>query len=397
MTAEIADPIDNIEPEEEYSDDRHRRLLLLILLLLLMLCCCVSFLFLQYLMNRTPLPELIPGVNLSYPPHYLFSIYGLDGPVGVATSPDGGRIYVAETRGERLIKVFDRNGTPLFSFAPPNTTAASRSPVYFAVHPNGMVFVTDRLQNAIYIYDADGKYIDTILSPTLTLSEYVSKHSGGLSEGMSYSYNIFENAVRYQKQGEQEQLLPSPDKSEWNPLGIRFDNDGNLMLTDPSGESHVVRVFPEANLLNIREDFNPSALVFGSTGQGQGEFLYPNVAVADSKSRYYVSDGNNGRISVWDPTGTFLFDFGANASEGALSLPRGMFINEKDQLHIVDAVGQDVKVYDVSGDTPVFQFLFGGWGADDGLFNYPNDIWLDNIGRIYVADRENNRVEVWSY
>jgi hypothetical protein len=33
----------------------------------------------------------------------------------------------------------------------------------------------------------------------------------------------------------------------------------------------------------------------------------------------------------------------------------------------------------------------------DGQFNYPNDIALDASGRLYIADRENNRIQVWSY
>jgi len=72
-------------------------------------------------------------------------------------------------------------------------------------------------------------------------------------------------------------------------------------------------------------------------------------------------------------------------------------MDERDRLHVVDAVGQNIKVYDVSGPEPVFLFTFGDWGLDDGLFNYPNDIVLDQNGRLYIADRENNRVQVWSY
>jgi hypothetical protein len=64
---------------------------------------------------------------------------------------------------------------------------------------------------------------------------------------------------------------------------------------------------------------------------------------------------------------------------------------------VVDAVGQDVKVYDVSGPEPDFLFAFGDWGQGDGQFDFPNDITLDDTGRLYIADRENNRIQVWSY
>jgi hypothetical protein len=72
-------------------------------------------------------------------------------------------------------------------------------------------------------------------------------------------------------------------------------------------------------------------------------------------------------------------------------------VDNKDRLHIVDAVGHTVRVYDVSGATPVFLYTFGDLGTEDGLFNYPNDICMDGSGYLFIVDRENNRVQVWSY
>ena len=92
-----------------------------------------------------------------------------------------------------------------------------------------------------------------------------------------------------------------------------------------------------------------------------------------------------------------MFHLEQETAESSLSLPRGLAIDRRDRLHVVDAVGQNVKVYDVSGPEPEFNFAFGNWGLGDGQFNYPNDIALDSSGRIYIADRENNRIQVWAY
>jgi sugar lactone lactonase YvrE len=90
-----------------------------------------------------------------------------------------------------------------------------------------------------------------------------------------------------------------------------------------------------------------------------------------------------------------FFAFGADPS--SVNLPRGMWIDDKDRLHVADAVGQTIRVYDVSQPTPAFLFSFGDFGITDGMFNFPDDICIDSGGRVYIADRENNRVQIWSY
>jgi DNA-binding beta-propeller fold protein YncE len=385
--------------EQGEEEKKRRRWLLLWLVLLLLLLCCAGAMFYRYLNQPAPLPDLLPvPVDVNYAPHYLFSIYGMDQPVGVALSPQGDRIYVAETGGERLVKIFDRDGNSLGSFSPPRTGPGERSPVYLATDSTGRVFVTDRLQHAVFVYDREGGYLDTILAPDLTLGEYVFKQVAGLKPGATYAYDLFESDVYYQQAGEEEQTLPAPNPFAWSPLGIRIDGQGNILLTDVSTVRNVVREIPTTIVLaDSWQDAELPQRMFGETGQGNGQLLFPNSAVSDSQGRIYVTDGNNGRLSVWDARREFLFTFAQGAGDGALSLPRGAAMDGRDRLHVVDAVGQDVKVYDVSGPEPDFLFAFGDWGLGDGQFDFPNDIILDDTGRLYIADRENNRIQVWSY
>ncbi len=388
-----------INLEDKRSEKRKRRLLLIFEMILLLVFAGQSAVFIGYLFKPKPLPELLPGsVSLSFPPHYVFSIYSVDKPVSVAVSPDGDRIYIAETEGERLIKMFDRDGKLLGSFAPPRTITPERSPVYLAVSQDGKVFVSDRAQHAIFVFDTLGNYLDTILSPTLTLSEFVSKHSGGLAPGTQFGYNLLDQSVYYQKPGEAEQAIPAPDFYDWSPLGLRVDVEGRLILTDVADDRSIVQFFPQS-VINSETwtDFDEDGAHFGEYGEEAGKMAYPNSAVVDSQGRVYVSDSNNSRISVWDNQGNFMFNFGRGTGDGALSLPRGLALDEKERLYIVDAVGQGVKVFDVSGNEVNFLFSFGGYGMGDGKFNYPNDIALDSTGRVYVVDRENNRVQVWLY
>ena len=404
MTDATFDPeIEKLISDDE-KEERKRRLLLLLLLLLLVCNCCVAFLFVRYILKPQPLPQLLlptQAASVCYPPAYKFSISGVDGPVAVAASPDGQRIYAAESKGERLVKMFDRDGNLILSFAPPGTDKANREPKYMAIDPSGRVFLVDRTSNAIDIFDADGNFIDAIIGQHTTLSKFLSKEVGALPDGFTFiHYEGINKVLRYQVPGKDIQAIKvtfPDDEPQWSPLGIRFDAQGNLIYTDITGGLHSVHVIPAAELNAPLVNFDPSINAFGVEGQENGQLSFPQVAVQGNDGNFYVSDGNNARISVWAGDMQYKTFFGFGSKAGSTNLPRGLWLANRNCLHLADAVAGLVRVYDISGAEPTFAFEFGGFGIAEGQFNYPIDVFVDETGRVFVADRENNRIQVWSY
>jgi DNA-binding beta-propeller fold protein YncE len=296
----------------------------------------------------SPKVAIVRGAKAD-PPRYVRSVYDVSMPLGVAVSPDGDRIYVTEGGGDRMTRVFGRDGSRKGALAPPDTSPVNRAPVYVAVAPDGSVYVQDGVRHVIDMYDAGGGYHGTF--------------DPGLDDGDS-----------------------------WTPLAIGFSRAGRLYATDISEGRQAVLGFTGPGAPEFR---------LGKEGSAPGEFLFPNGIVLDGKGGIFVADSNNHRIQVISRHGDLVGTLLDGNTPLQAGLARGLAIDSSERLHIVDAVGHRVLVYQLmalrTDVTARPLFSFGDAGTGDGEFNYPNGIAVDQGGTVYVADRENNRVQVWRY
>ena len=313
---------------------------------LLIALVILALLFVWYLMNRKPLSEL-PGLTSTTMPHYEFSIYGTTQPLGVAANAAGDRIYVTESGGERLVRVYDRAGKPTGTLKPPASAGKSHIPVYVAINPTTQdVYVSDTATPSIYVYDAKGTFLRT--------------------------------------------FAPKGDLGgKWNPLGLAFAPDGTLYATD-------VRPLPAKSHRVLA--FAPDGTLVRSIG-APGQLNFPNGMVVDAQGNIEVSDSNNGRLLIFSPYGKVLATIGSGVGEGDLGLPRGAAVDDSGRLYVADTSDHQVRVYaiDASKAVPTYIGSFGNEGQVDGTFEYPNGVATDTRAHIYVTDRENNRVQVWGY
>lgn len=332
--------VDEGTPEEEKRRRRKRALLLLLLGLLAMLVTIAIW----YLIFRQPITPPIPVIPDSRLPGYTTSLFGMTNPYGIAVSADGNRIYVAETEGDRVVRVLDAAGNPVAIAQPPTTTGAEHVPLFVAIDPlTSEVYVTDRPTGSIYIYDREGAY-----QRTLTLAKPISG---------------------------------------WQPVGIAFDAAGFLYVGDLSGPYPRIQVIDRtANIVRT----------LGETNQ----MAFPNGIAVDAAGNVYVADSNNGRLIVFDAAGNVRAQVGRGAGEGNLGLPRGVAVDSQGRVFVGDSTGQGVFAFRAPTDEGRrldFIGFFGGEGVADGKFEFPNGVAVDGRGRVYVADTVNDRVQVWSY
>lgn len=332
-------------PAVMISEDRRRRRRVIAWILLLALVIFGAFAA-WYLTNRKPLSEL-PGLETAKVPTYKTSLYGVEKPMGIAVSLDGSRIYVTQSGTKPATFVLDREGNKIGELKAPASKAANyHVPIYPAVDPaNGDVYVGDRAAGAIYVYDADGKYRST--------------------------------------------FAPKGDVGAFSPLGVVVANDGTVYIADAASSDP-----KEHRILAFTKDGK-----FIKTF-GKGTLNFPNTIVPGTQGQIYVTDSNNGRVVVFDQAGKEDTVISRGIGDGDLGLPRGMAMDDKGRLFVVDTTDHMVRVFTLAKATagaPTYVGSFGDQGREDGRFLYPNGLATDTRGRIYVTDRENNRIQVWGY
>lgn len=295
---------------------------------------------------RNPADSLraLPGVAAVLPvepPTYDSSFFGLRAPLSVAVSLDGESLYVVEGTGDRTVRQISlRSGEMVAALAPPLTTPGLRKPVSCATAPGGLVYVVDRIRRTVDVYDADAQWIASLPSP--------------VSEDL------------------------------WNPLSVDTDENGTAFVTNTGAEGPALTIYSPDGQIEATFD---TIVVDGLS------LSYPNSVARLDNGQLVIGDSNNSRIVAFDPLTLTGVAYG-NVAPNSLAIPRGVAVDRRGLVLVVDANDHNISVWDLSVSRPR-QFAFGEPGIGDGAFLFPNDIAIDRDGSLYIADRDNDRIQVW--
>ncbi|MEN6643764.1 MAG: hypothetical protein ABFE08_15095 [Armatimonadia bacterium] len=128
---------------------------------------------------------------------------------------------------------------------------------------------------------------------------------------------------------------------------------------------------------------------FGSQGTGNGQFDRPCAIAVDDSGYVYVADTCNNRIQKFSSTGVYQTAWDGSAGGGTLYYPQGL-CTAGTNVFVADTTHNMIKKYDNQGN---FQMSFGTYGSGKGQFNDPCAVAVDSLGRVYVADRVNDRIQ----
>jgi DNA-binding beta-propeller fold protein YncE len=136
------------------------------------------------------------------------------------------------------------------------------------------------------------------------------------------------------------------------------------------------------------------------TSWGEGLFVRPHGLTLAPDETLYCADDHNHCIYRCSLDGQVLATIGTPGSPAPsqsgtpFNRPTKLAIDPRSgDLYIADGYG-NARVHKFSPDGQLL-FSWGEYGTDPGQFNLVHSVCTDSNGHVYVADRENHRVQVF--
>jgi DNA-binding beta-propeller fold protein YncE len=165
------------------------------------------------------------------------------------------------------------------------------------------------------------------------------------------------------------------------PIGIATDSaTGKIYFTD-SSSNKVFAINPDGSLIDNPEAPEP--------------FKQPSgIAVDTYNKKLYVSDTQRHNIKVFDlETLKYVSSIGARGKEeGLFNFPSHLTVDDKGKLYVTDTMNGRVQIFDSEGK---FIKAFGELGDAPGMFARPKGVAVDSEGHIYVVDAAFNNVQIF--
>lgn len=201
---------------------------------------------------------------------------------------------------------------------------------------------------------------------------------------------------------------------------------GNLRYDVVDNWAKKPRGWPYTDVVGVATDardrvyvFTRSAhpvMVFDKDGAfvrswGEGRFVWPHGIHIDAAQNVWCTDGGDHTVTKWDTNGNLLMTLGrpgicsdtGYTSEDLWGVKRSAGPFNRPTKAVVAPSG-DIYVTDGYGNARVHRFSAGGelkqsWGepgSKPGQFVLPHALAVDDNGKVYVTDRQNNRIQIFS-
>lgn len=221
-----------------------------------------------------------------------------------------------------------------------------KNPWDIAISRDGEVFVTDTDNRRIQVFDESGSFI---------------RKWGSAGNG----------SEQFQE-----------------PRGVGVNQDGSatrVIVSDPVMNSDSRRL----------RRFNTTGSMISEIGRSQ--LPNPRGIAIDRNNRIWVVDSSStGRVFLFDSNGSYNTSWTPSGS-GSLASPNGIAVfkdGSQTYVYVTNTGNNKVIKYEYTGGDLNFVQAAGSQGSGSSSFNGPTGIAADSCGNLWVADRNNNRIQI---
>ena len=189
-----------------------------------------------------------------------------------------------------------------------------------------------------------------------------------------------------------------PSLPEGRILGFAY-----AVEVDSHGHVFTLHSFVEWTVPFVEQpETEPLVLMWNENGEfltswGAGGFLMPHGLSIDAADNVWITDVGRNQVFKFSHDGEELMVLGESGVEGwdetHFGQPSDVAFGPDGSIYVSDGYVNCRIVNFTSGGR--FQFEWGECGSATSQFDIPHGLVIDSSGRVYVADRENDRIQVF--
>ncbi len=183
----------------------------------------------------------------------------------------------------------------------------------------------------------------------------------------------------------------------YDPFGVAIDDQGNVYVGD-SNNNKIRKISSNGDVSTLAGSIPGYADGTGTAAQ----FNAPYGVAVDVQGNVFVADLYNHRIRKVTPNGEVSTLAGSTqglangiGSAAQFNFPRGIAVDSRGNVYVADSNNHQIRKITSNGLVTTLAGSVAGFKdgeADTSQFDFPNEVALDAVGRVYVADGNNHKI-----
>ena len=280
-------------------------------------------------------------------------------------------VYVVDF-GNQRIQVFDRQGQYQRILELPEVN----QPVQIRIF-NNYIYVVDKKSSAVYVYDKNHKLVRTLGEQGVRKGQLNSPGSVALddrgliwvSDENNNRIEVFTFDKMFSKETEYFMNIGEyqPNVYLRSPKGLLWVDHKKQMFAIDSGTARILKFDKNGNYLGPVQDYT----------QDKSKVFMPQSIFVDSYNNLYVADHMSHRVLKYGVEGNALGEIG--------------YSGQYSSVHAAESTSDNDLWKSLRKTPQTSYFLF-----EDSEMSFPQGIYVDKGGDVYVCDWGNNRVKKFS-